>query len=167
MKPASTGAAAGNANRFRLHSVACALCLCSLCTYVSLGVFIYLYIIQVYVRMTSFRICVWKFIKLLIVQTSCTHAYDVFLALPCLYFQFHQIALENWPHHILPHLLLHFLLHLLFIPLLSWNCFASGQHVCSLRAQDEMRSAYGGQETILRTWTKSCPRCAANRSLDL
>lgn len=94
MKPASTGAAAaGNANRFRLHSVACALCLCSLCTYVSLGVFIYIYII--YVRMTSFRICVWKFIKLLIVQTSCTHAYDVFLALPCLYFQFHQIALEN------------------------------------------------------------------------
>lgn len=38
---------------------------------------------------------VWKFIKQLIVQSSCTHAYDVFLALPCLYFQFHQIALEN------------------------------------------------------------------------
>lgn len=36
-----------------------------------------------------------KFIKLLIVQTLCTHAYDVFLALPCLYFQFRQIALEN------------------------------------------------------------------------
>lgn len=159
MKPASTGAAAGNANRFRLHSVACALCLCSLCTY--LWVSSYTYILYMFVWLHS--VCVWKFIKLLIVQTSCTHAYDVFLALPCLYFQFHQIALENWPHHIL----LHLLLHLLFILLLSWNCFASGQHVCSPRAQDEMRSAYGGQETILRTWTKSCPRCAANRSLDL
>lgn len=125
---------------------------------------VYIYYI-LYVRMTSFRICVWKFIKQLIVQSSCTHAYDVFLALPCLYFQFHQIALENWPHHILlPHLLG---LHLVFLLLLSWNCFAYGQHVCRPRAQDEMRSAYGGQETILRTWTKSCPRCAANRSLDL
>lgn len=161
MKPASTGAAAGNANRFRLHSVACALCLCSLCTY--LWVSSYTYILYMFVWLHSVYVCVWKFIKLLIVQTSCTHAYDVFLALPCLYFQFHQIALENWPHHIL----LHFLLHPLFILLLSWNCFASGQHVCSPRAQDGMRSAYGGQETILRTWTKSCPRCAANRSLEL
>lgn len=64
--------------------------------YVHISGYLHQYILlYTYVHMTSFRICVWKFIKLLIVPTTCTHAYDVFLALPCLYFQFHQIALEN------------------------------------------------------------------------